>query len=240
MGQIDKKKILLARLDRDDLRPNERLFIAVHNNLVDVLSQAVDQGADVNFRTEQHPLTPLMIACKEGAFDCAKALLNLEADIHAVSRRSGLSALYFAAYACPADLVGQLEVVRQLLAKGLPADARGNTKCATPLMGAVAARNKICVELLIDHGADLEAVDERGMTPLLRVIEDPDGSDEILRILLERGANPNARRDDGKGVWEIVAMHDSLIQSEIEHIFLDFAYMCSLSEERSSAAAIGL
>ncbi|KAH8595467.1 ankyrin repeat-containing domain protein [Bisporella sp. PMI_857] len=55
---------------------------------------------------------------------------------------------------------------------------------------------------LLDHGADVEARNARGETPLIVAVgsEHPNGfwKEEIMRVLLERGANPNALRDDGK------------------------------------------
>merc|ERR1719319_1927137 len=47
------------------------------------------------------------------------------------------------------------------------------------------------VKSLIDHGADVSAVDEDGMTPLhLAAIE---GKPRIVRTLLNLGADPNAQ-----------------------------------------------
>lgn len=75
---------------------------------------------------------------------------------------------------------------------------------ATALHGVAAGRhfwNIKAFEYLLDHGADIEAINGRGETPLMAAV----GSDyanefwkeETIHILLERGANLNVLNDDG-------------------------------------------
>jgi ankyrin repeat protein len=53
------------------------------------------------------------------------------------------------------------------------------------------------VKALVDAGADLEARDKKGLTPLFLVLRPAHGLDS-LRMFLEAGANPNAVDQDGQ------------------------------------------
>ena len=64
------------------------------------------------------------------------------------------------------------------------------------LLGAAAEGDVSSVVLLLDHGADLEAMDDKGRTPLHEAVEfntDP----AVAAVLLDHGANIEARADEG-------------------------------------------
>ena len=83
---------------------------------------------------------------------------------------------------------GHLARVRELLANGVPADARsGGTLAVHQAVGAVSLP---VLEELAAAGANLEAVDQYGNTALNRAAMF--GYAGIVRFLLEAGADPNA------------------------------------------------
>ncbi len=114
----------------------------------------------------------------------------------------GLTALVFAARE------GDLESARALVDAG----ARINQTTEygwTPLLTAVNNRNYALAALLIDRGADVNLANKGGWTPLYLATDNRniEGGDypvpkpdldhlEIIRRLLEKGANPNARIRD--------------------------------------------
>ncbi len=114
----------------------------------------------------------------------------------------GLTALVFAARE------GDVESARALVDGG----ARVNQTTEygwTPLLTAVNNRNYAVAELLIDRGADVNAANKGGWTPLYLATDNRniEGGDypvpkpdldhlEIIRALLEHGANPNTRVRD--------------------------------------------
>lgn len=51
------------------------------------------------------------------------------------------------------------------------------------------------VQLLLEHGADIEAKDGYGWTPLLLAAQK--GHEAVVRLLLEKGANIEAKGRDG-------------------------------------------
>jgi len=114
----------------------------------------------------------------------------------------GLTALVFAARE------GDIASVRALLDAG--ADVNQTTEYGwTPLLTAINNRNYGLAALLIERGADVNLANKGGWTPLYLATDNRniEGGDypvpkpdrdhlEIIRLLLEKGANPNARIRD--------------------------------------------
>ena len=114
----------------------------------------------------------------------------------------GLTPLIFAARE------GDIESARALLDAG--ADVNQPTEYAwTPLLTAVNNRNYQLAKLLIDRGADVNLANKGGWTPLYLATDNRniEGGDypvpkpdldhlELIQVLLEKGANPNARIKD--------------------------------------------
>ena len=74
----------------------------------------------------------------------------------------------------------------------------------TPLMAAVSSGRVGLVELLIKHGADVNAADYNGMTPLMYAAVSCKGerAAEITEILLMEGADPHAKDNFGQDVLD--------------------------------------
>ncbi|MGH2571219.1 MAG: ankyrin repeat domain-containing protein, partial [bacterium] len=99
---------------------------------------------------------------------------------------------------------GQLDKLLHALSTGADREAR-NEDGMTPLQLAVAKGRADAVALLVDAGADLEAAE--GAAPSLRPLHRAClGSDlfalsrneELIRLLLDRGASPSTRDDAGR------------------------------------------
>ena len=136
--------------------------------------------------------SPLMLAAWNG-YDAAVAqLLALGADVR-LEDSTGRSALL---WACMGD--DNNSVVALLLDAGAPVNPR-NHNGATPLYIALKANCSDCVELLIERGGDALDVDvdwDDGQTALHYAAED--GHTNIVRQLLQAGADPTIRNDLGK------------------------------------------
>jgi ankyrin repeat protein len=90
---------------------------------------------------------------------------------------------------------GELAVMRQLLDAGVKADGLndGDDHHQTPLQTAILNEQHEAVELLLERGANIEAVSWRG-TPLLLAVEDAPNED-IAGLLLDRGASAHAVKE---------------------------------------------
>jgi ankyrin repeat protein len=92
---------------------------------------------------------------------------------------------------------GHRGVAEHLLAHG--ADVHGvsrNGMAVTPLQSALAGCHEDCAILLIAHGADVDGKPAAGWPPLLYCAQS--GLIRAARLLLERGADPNAPGPEGQ------------------------------------------
>ena len=95
-----------------------------------------------------------------------------------------------------ASFFRQRDAVRLLLARGALVNTPSqNAQRVAPLHSAVAGGDEGIVADLLAHGADVEARQEFGFTPLHNAAA---GNETIVRLLLDRGADRTARSDSGK------------------------------------------
>lgn len=73
-----------------------------------------------------------------------------------------------------------------------------------------------CIEILVDHGADIEARDENGETPLHHAARDSYAED--INFLIERGANMNAISELGLTPAHTVCKRDIHQQDQITSV----------------------
>jgi ankyrin repeat protein len=126
------------------------LHSAVSAGKADALTVLVAAGADINARDERGQ-TPLMAACSLGlskGSTSAIALVELGADVNVVRDEDGGDALRYALMRCRPD------VLKRLVAAGVPVDGRGSDRL-TPLMKAAVEDRLEAVQALTGVGADL-------------------------------------------------------------------------------------
>ncbi|KAJ3168971.1 hypothetical protein HDU88_001298 [Geranomyces variabilis] len=86
---------------------------------------------------------------------------------------------------------GQIEAAKLLLSRGAsPVDADGGRGYALPLSAAAARDNTAIVDLLIEHGADINAEDSQALRHALFGINISICTPDIISDLLTRGARP--------------------------------------------------
>nr|XP_060640140.1 B-cell lymphoma 3 protein [Anolis sagrei ordinatus] len=135
--------------------------------------------------------TPLHLAVITGQPALAKVLLTHGASPMVLDRH-GQTALHLA---CEH---GSLRCLRELLEGSLaPLDLEArNFEGLTPLHVAVGTSDHNMVLALLEHGADVDAVDiKSGRSPLLHAVEN--NNLEMVELLLKHGANVNAQSYGG-------------------------------------------
>jgi len=151
------------------------LIAAVDAAIAKVL---IDRGAEVNVK-DVDGFTPLMHAAggptSIGNVAWAKLQLTKGADVNAVS--------------APTESV---KVKNGAIALGL----------LTPLLLATAYGPPELVEMLLDAGADINARDVRGMTPLMLAIGSDHNDPRIVKLLLDRGADPKIKSKAGEDAFD--------------------------------------
>jgi uncharacterized protein len=108
----------------------------------------------------------------------------------------GFTALHFAAF------FGEDSVARVLLEHHSDAGAVANNPMQVmPLHSAAAARNLAIARALLEHGAPVNARQQKGWTALHAAAQH--GDQPMVDLLLKYGANPNAKNDDGRTPDEV-------------------------------------
>ncbi|XP_067006786.1 fibronectin type 3 and ankyrin repeat domains 1 protein [Anabrus simplex] len=143
-------------------------------------------GADVNIGAWGTGRTALMLACYNGHVDIAQQLREKGA-LWEVKDRFGCTALHYAVEG------SQLEAVLFALGDGADIEATDSQQW-TPLMnGIVVETPSRILQVLIQRGASVNAVDSRGVTCLMHAVL-ADRAD-VVKLLLDSGADPTHSND---------------------------------------------
>jgi ankyrin repeat protein len=194
------------------------LMTAARSGIPQSVQVLLDHGADINAKENYRGQTALMWAAAEHHPAVVKLLLARGADwkVRSLARetsmpklsaassvtpmaRGGLTALDFAARE------GDIETGRVMLDAGVDVNIL-DADNTSPLVVSVLNKHYSFAKFLLDSGADPNLADTRGRAALYAVLDlrnedysalpsrkedDPLPSLELIRALLERGANPN-------------------------------------------------
>jgi ankyrin repeat protein len=162
------------------------------NGLSAVLAATYRHRADlVAILLAANPVLDAFDASAVGDIDRLRELLDTDREAATAFAPDGFTALSLAAY------FGQPEAVRLLLERGadVAAPAR-NPMQVQPLHAAVAGNNRGAVALLLAAGADPDARQHGGWTPLMQAAAH--GDVEVVDLFLGAGADPSLADEEGK------------------------------------------
>lgn len=136
-----------------------------------------------------------MDAIQQGDNEQVRAMMDEEPTLVNQYNQYGYTPLHYAGY------FGHVGLAESLLAQQADVHARTNNDMNNqPLHATVAGNNAAnrppIVELLIAAGADVNARQEGGFTPLHGAAQNGDAA--TMRLLLAAGADPAATADDGR------------------------------------------
>jgi ankyrin repeat protein len=165
-------------------------------HVVGIARLLLERGVDVNAREKSNvKFTPLHTAAFRGRLELAKVLLGHGANANAVSE-GGETPLHLVSRGEYDSQEHGVSIARLLLEHCVDLDAQTKYHQTALHFAAFYGRPEI-TQLLLDHGANPNAEDELGSTPLQSVSGGKYDSQEygvsVARLLLEHGADVNPR-----------------------------------------------
>jgi len=199
----------LPRVDRpSDTLAMRLIHLAIAEGKIDVLRLLIERGADLNARNADGRL-PLHDCFELNHDDYAKILLDAGAvpDV------------------CTAAAYGMHDQLRQIL-EADPATANDLTTGNSPLGWAAFGHQPRSATLLIQHGAvaDRPPYDSYAWGPVAIA-----NSTDVARVLLEHGASPNWRDDNGNtALHRVITSRIVLDPAKFIQVLLKFGADVSL------------
>jgi len=210
-GDLAKVRFLIqkgADPTKEDADLHSVLYYAAVGGNPEILRLLLEHGADLNY-TNKWGNTALHYATAYGNVGAVRILCEAGANIN-VTNGNGNTALMQALEPSMVRVRSKpsnetkAEIVRVLLQAGADIHMK-NTQGLTALHVAASSGNVQAVEALVEAGSDVNALDNDGSTPLLSLvlniqyIDTPtENVEEIVDILLSRGANPSIPDERGR------------------------------------------
>lgn len=191
---------------------------AVTNNYYHLLRFVLNDGFDIDEPVDPQEHTLLHTAAKTSNIDIMQLLIDRGADLTTINK-SKRTAIHSAV------MHNREEAVRLLLDSGMPVDIAAGTNLTalhdairsesipminyllqrgadieakspdTPLQVAVLERGEACVAALLDAGANPNVRDKDDDTPLMTACKKSAPSVDLIKLLLEHGADANAHNE---------------------------------------------
>lgn len=202
-----------------DVNAGTALNIAAANNHPDLVAFLIEAGADVN---KPKSSAPLITAASKGFVEISRLLLEAGADIAAVKDKEENPIGVLADWSNP-------ELAQLLKSYGVDINASNNLgdTVAHRQTGELGRKlNSFSMRLTLnpsfdrknemeealrlyrayfDAGANPDARNKAGQTPLMMLAQSWDGPAEAIRVLLAVGADPNIRDGEGNTALDIAS-----------------------------------
>jgi ankyrin repeat protein len=219
MPNLEKAKLLVERgadvNGRSKTRYSALLVAAQYPGSAPVLKFLLDKGAELRMpKGSGAPLfnaTALTFATMSGNADAVPLLVARGDQLTDKFLELGM----FPATAAPQTILfDDPRTLKTLFVGGLSADFPDETGF-TLLDTAVLGNRVDIARVLVSHGANVNALDKAGMTPLLYAASIDYGDSAMIELLLKAGANKQAKTAEGLTALDLARKyeHVSLVKS---------------------------
>ncbi|OQE17250.1 hypothetical protein PENSTE_c021G01308 [Penicillium steckii] len=213
-GHTTVTQILLnmgASIESKDKKNVTALMYAAMNGHGDTINELLDAGATVNSRGGHLEMTALMYAAADGHTNAVEVLLHKGAAIYVVDALNRTAITH-------AAINGNKDTITALKLGGCDINWRnqeGRTQLSVAAENFPAKKNTgTVVKGLISAGAEIDARDNDGQTPLWWASGKLDNSDTV-QILLENGASPSAKSYSGQKPADIARLRGHRLDYEL-------------------------
>jgi ankyrin repeat protein len=186
-------------------------------NLVQVRA-LLDKGADVNHPAPHWGHTALMLAAGKDQLEVVKILLKAGANPNAVAFGHGGIPGWAWMFAMDRCNRHWLEMTEAMLAAGVALNPK--TIYPSPLGYAIDEKDTVMIQALLKRGADVNLADSQtGDTLLMSAAKY--STPEVVQVLIEAGANVNAKNKLGQTALTIADNKDNSWRREIVALLIE-------------------
>nr|XP_023030075.1 ankyrin repeat domain-containing protein 17-like [Leptinotarsa decemlineata] len=198
-GRYEVVELLLnrnANKEHRNVSDYTPLSLAASGGYVNIIKLLLSHGAEINSRTgSKLGISPLMLAAMNGHTAAVKLLLDMGSDINAQIETNRNTALTLACFQ------GRHEVVSLLLDRKANVEHRAKTGL-TPLMEAASGGYVDVGRVLLDKGADVNAIPVPSSRDTALTIAADKGHVRFVELLLCRGAQVEVKNKKGNSpLW---------------------------------------
>lgn len=201
-GGIDEVRQLLdegadpnTRGDWGSMRDVRLVKIAIYAKHPEIVRLLIEAGVDIEGKDSGNLATPLTAAIGQGELKTVEVLLQLGAKV----RNGDLGAA--AGYGSP-------EMMRRLMEEGIATDDL-YLDMMPPVKHAAEMKRFDNIDFLLEHGADIDALDTNDNHSALTYAVDQ-GETDVVTFLLSRGADPSRLDNNGKTGLHYAAENGSI------------------------------
>jgi ankyrin repeat protein len=192
--------LIVSLLLTNEVLAQSRLYNAVIDDNKSKASRFLTRGDDPNGDGNPQYI-PLIGAAEKNLYSMILLLNSHKADLN-IQNHIGFTALL------EATIQGNNRIMGYLIKEGADLELKANNG-ATALMVAVNAQNTRGARILLEAGANANTSDAKGITPLMKTMEVGDNV-ELVNLLVEHGADMNARNPEGKPVLLIYSYRNRI------------------------------
>lgn len=197
MAFLYRARVITARLWKDEV-----LWTALRSQRTAVLGACLEQPTSAELDIDEliHKAGEIrQIMEATGSVETAAKLVAAAEVADGVVSETGATALHLAA----SLLLGN--EVQRLIAAGADVNAATETgETALHILAGLSSDGTHVAGILLDHGADIHATNDRGETPHLTAAlrQDPVTAGAMVQWFLDQGANAHALDPNGNTAWQ--------------------------------------
>ena len=195
-----------ADVNQADAEGTKPLQHVVKTGCMCCLTLLLNNGADIRATATMDVPSAVSIAASNGHIDALKCLLNNCADDIINGENEKQPPLHYARFN------GKIDAMRYIVEKyphTVHSRASAGAKHCTSLHAAAESDNVECMEILIEHGAEIKAVDADGATILTYAANS--GKLAALKFLHDRGVSAIAADQNG---W--LPLHSACLEGHVD------------------------